>query len=633
MDRNFILAIALSMAVMIGWDIAVLAPQREAQRAAQEAAQQAAEEAAKQAAAETGAQTPGDASRPQDFTPSVAGDTGAVGDFTPTLNISGDAGEDIDAALASAPGRIEIETPAIIGSLNLAGARIDDIRLKDYREELADDSPLIRLLSPEQTAHGHFVEQGWIISGDGQGAGSTLGKVWTAPSGARLTPQTPLTLTRNAGGVVFERTISVDDKFMFTVEDAVRNDSGETRQLNPFGLVIQRGIPEDFTNFMILHEGPIAVVDKSLFERKYPKAKKAVVEKEGQRGWVGVTNKYWLAAAVPPQGEGFDADLRNVGSVENPIFRATYSMPARALAPGETLDFKSHLYAGVKDVDILQSYEKSVEKGGLGVWDFDKAVDWGNFFFLTRPIFYLLNFFGDLTGNFGLAILLMTLVIKAFLFPLANKGYESMSKMKKLQPEIEKLRARYDDDKMKLQQEMMALYKKEKLNPLAGCLPILIQMPVFYALYKTLFVTLELRHEPFFGWIRDLSAPDPTTIFNLFGLLPFDPTVLPVLGAFLGVGVLPVMMGVAMWFQTKLNPPATDPVQQQVFAIMPFMFTFLFASFAAGLVLYWFWNTALSIAQQWYIMKRNGVEVNLVERLPFIGAKKAAEAAPEAPPK
>ncbi|MEL7488198.1 MAG: membrane protein insertase YidC [Pseudomonadota bacterium] len=416
---------------------------------------------------------------------------------------------------------------------------------------------------------------------------------------------------------------------MFSIEQRVINEGSDSHLLAPVAFVRQQGIPDNLKNFMILHEGPVGMVGNSLVQRKYKKLiKQQEVKEEGDRGWIGITSKNWLAAVIPPQNEKFTAYYQQTSrDTSKPIFYANYVMESRLLKPGDQISLKTHLFAGAKDVDILQAYEDEPEKGGLGVWDFDKAVDWGNFFFLTRPIFYTLDFFGDLTGNFGIAILILTLIIKAILFPLANKGYESMTKMKKLQPEVEALRKRYDDDKMKLQQEMMALYKKEKMNPMAGCLPILVQMPIFYALYKTLFVTIELRHEPFVFWLKDLSAPDPTTIFNLFGLIPFDPTAIPAIGAFLGVGVLPLLMGVAMWFQTKLNPPPPDPTQAQIFAMMPFLFTFLFASFASGLVLYWFWNTALSILQQWFIMKRNGVSVDWGERFKLPGRKTEAKAA------
>lgn len=591
MDRNFILAIILSAAVLLGWEIFIAGPQRAHYQAARKtAAEQAGEQAAR-----------------------AEPNLGAIAEKPETS---------VEEALAEETARVEIDTPSLKGSINLAGeGRIDDLLLKHYRETLDPESPMIRLLSPANTTHGHYIQLGWAVGGK-----PAESAVWTAPANAKLTPQTPVTLTRSEGGLDFEKTFSVDDRNMFTVTQTVRNEGAAAQTVTPYGVVIQRNIPEGAGKYMILHEGPIAVVDKSLYERKYKKAVSAVVEAEGNLGWVGITNKYWLAAAVPPRGETFKVKIRNISDAASPIFQSGYELAPRVLEPGQSTTLASHIFGGAKDVDLLQSYEKPAEKGGLGVWDFDKAVDWGNFFILTRPIFYTLNFFGDLTGNFGVAILLLTLVIRILMFPLANKAFESMSKMKKLQPEVKKLQDRFKDDKTKLQQEMMALYQKEKMNPLAGCLPVLIQMPIFYSLYKTLFVTIELRHEPFIGWIRDLSAPDPTSVFNLFGLLPYDPMTLPLIGAFLGVGVLPLLMGIAMWFQTKLNPPPTDPVQAQVFAMMPIMFTFLFASFQSGLVLYWFWNTFLSILQQWMIMKRNGVSVDWAGnlKLPWAGKKSAA---------
>lgn len=574
------------MAVLVGWQVLVIDPQREALEAAREA--QAVEQAE------------------QAVQSDVSGLSEVLEDTTVTL----------DQAIDAAPGRIAIDTPNLVGSINLAGGRIDDLSLREYKETQDPDSALIRLLSPREAEHGHYVQQGWITGKD-----LNVNSEWVLTDGNILTPTTPIVLTRSGGGLVFEKKIAVDDRFMFTVTQTVRNETSAPVEATPYALVIQRDIPEGAGKWMILHEGLVGEIDGH-YEKKYKKARSAIFEGSAKEGWVAITNKYWLAAAIPPQGTQFDADMRNVGSEEKPIFRASYKLPAQSVAPGQAITISSNVFGGPKDVDLLQSYEASIEAGGLGIKDFDRAVDWGNFFFLTRPIFYTLDFFGDLTGNFGLAILILTLIVKAILFPLANKAYESMSKMKKFQPQIEKLRERHGDDKMKLQQEMMELYKREKVNPMAGCLPILIQMPVFYALYKTLFVTIELRHEAFFGWITDLSAPDPTSIFNLFGFLPYDPTALPLIGAFLGIGVLPLMMGIAMWFQTKLNPPATDPVQAQVFALMPIMFTFLFAGFASGLVLYWFWNTFLGILQQWYIMKKNGVDVDWSARMPFVGGKK-----------
>lgn len=598
MDRNLIITIVLSMGVLLLWETFYLGPQREVLRQQQEAAQQAAAEDAAQA--EAGSH-----------------DVAGLGGAEATENLLS-----VEDALAKAPGRVRIETPSVDGSINLAGGRIDDLLLKNYHEALSDQSPEIRLLTPRATEHGEYVQMDWFVNRlPNQNA------IWSAPDGAVLTPETPVTLTRQQGDLVFEKKFSIDDKYMFTVEQTVRNEGSDAATLTPYALVTQRGLPANFKPWAILHEGPIAMIGTTLYERKYKKLaknKNKTVNETGVGGWAGITNKYWLAAAIPPQAETIKAKLENVGDAENPVFRSAYEMDTRTIAAGETISVTSHIFGGPKDVDILQSYEHKPENGGLGVYDFDKAVDWGHLFFLTRPIFYTLDFFGDLTGNFGIAILILVLIIKALLFPIANKGFESMAKMKKLQPKVEELRAKYADDKMKMQQEMMELYKREKMNPLAGCIPILIQMPIFYALYKTLFVTIEMRHAPFFGWIKDLSAPDPTTIFNLFGLLPYDPTSLPVVGAFLGIGVLPLLMGLAMWFQTKLNPPPADPMQAQIFGMMPFIFVFLFSGFAAGLVLYWFWNTALGILQQWLIMKRNGVSVDWGERFKLPGQKKSA---------
>ena len=590
MDRNFVLAMVLSVGVLLLWQQFIAGPQQEEYRAAQQAAQEAGQS---------------DVS----VNPDMEGING---------DLNGDVIASVDDALATASGRIPIRSANLEGSINLGGGRIDDLKLKQYYETWKrNEGETIRLLSPRATEHGHYAQQGWIAGGsDGVDA------LWTAPAGAVLTPQTPVTLSRTQNGLVFEKTISLDEQYMFTIEQSVRNETGETQSLTPYALVIQRGVPEDMRRGLV-HEGPLGVIgENGLVNRKYNTLKKnenKAVSEIGVSGWVGITNKYWLAAVIPPQSEEMTARLDNVGDETSPIFRATYSLPQRTAAPGETVTLTSHLFAGAKDVGVLQSYEAMPEKGGLGVYDFDRAVDWGFLFILTRPIFYTLDYFGDLTGNFGLAILILTVIIKIILFPLANKGYESMSKMKKLQPEMEKLKERCGDDKVKMQQEMMALYKKEKMNPLAGCFPILLQMPVFFALYKTLFITIEMRHEPFILWIKDLSAPDPTTIFNLFGLLPWEPTAVPVVGAFLGIGVLPLLMGVSMWFQTKLNPPPADPTQAQIFAMMPFIFVFIFAPFAAGLVLYWFWNTFLSIFQQWLIMKKNGVSVDWGERIKIPG--------------
>ncbi|MEL7200666.1 MAG: membrane protein insertase YidC [Pseudomonadota bacterium] len=585
MDRNTLLAIVLSAAVLLVWELVFGAPQRAALEAAREARQ------AEQAQED------------------------------PTSRIAREAASrklTLGEALAQTPDRVAIETPTLRGSINLIGGRFDDLVLKDYRETLDPDSDNIHLLQPATVEDAQYIQQDWLY-----GAASDEPRKWTLSTGTTLTPETPIVLTRQEGDIVFEKIISVDEQYMFTVEQTARNTGDNLVSVTPFALVIQKGIPDDLKGGGILHEGAVGIVGGKLYDRKYKKlAKGKTVDATGTGGWIGITNKYWLAAAIPPQDVSFEAKYRNNNETETaatePEFNTYYTLPAVNLNGGQSHSVKSHVFAGAKDVDILQAYEKPVEKGGLGILDLDKAVDWGSLNFLTRPIFYVLNFFGNLTGNFGIAILILTLITKAILFPLANKGYESMTRMKQLQPKLEKLKERAGEDKAKLQQDMMELYKKENVNPMAGCLPILIQMPIFFALYKTLFVTLELRHEPFVGWIRDLSAPDPTSIFNLFGLIPWEPTALPLIGPFMGLGVLPILMGVAMWFQMSLNPPPSDPTQRQVMAMLPWIFMFLFSSFAAGLVIYWIWNTVLSVAQQVIIMRRNGVELDLKDRFSFL---------------
>ena len=581
MDRNLIVAIVLMAVIFLGWEALVMAPQR--------AAIEEAQREAAAAAAETQLNAPSDLS--SDFVSPVAGV---------------DASLSRDDALDAGPGRIPIETPEVIGSLNLRGATLDDLSLKNYRVTTDPNSAMVHVLSPRQTQTATYLRSGLIV--DGRSDDSV---VWSAPEGARLTPETPVTLTRQAGDVTHELPISVDDKFMFTTEHQVVNSGDDPAALLPYGFAVQKGIPDDLQNFMILFEGPLGVVGGELQARKYKKLDKPknAIEESGVGGWAGVTDKYWLAAAVPPQSESFELKLTKVENARTPTYRSSYQLDGFILEPGQQATVTSHLFAGAKVVETLQAYEKD-----LGITDFDKAVDWGFLFFLTRPIFKTMHFFAVLTGNYGVAILLLTLVVKALLFPLANASYVSMAGMRKIAPEMKRLQDRYKDDRVKQQQEVMALYKKHKINPAAGCLPVIFQMPIFYALYKVLFTTIEIRHEGFL-YIRDLAEQDPTNIFNLFGLLPFDPTVLPLLGPFLGIGILPLLMGAAMWVQTKLNPPPTDPVQAQVFGFLPLIFIFIFAPFAAGLVIYWFWNTFLGVVQQYVIMKRAGADVDLISNI------------------
>ncbi len=597
MDRNFILAIALSMLVFLAFDFFVFGPQRQAMQT-----QSAAEAEAK-----------------------------SLNSQDPDLSLGTpeELGLDRDAAVAKSVARVKIETPELTGSLNLTGARLDDLTLKNFKLTLDEDSPSLVLLNPALSENAFYLQSGIAVNAK---AGNRA--QWQLTQGDVLTPQSPITLSREEDGVMHDLKISVDDKFMFTYDYQLRNNTDAEIMVKPYALTRLEGFPDPtfirgdkskarYNDTFIMHEGPVGVTDGKMFREKFKKFVKKGKElsSAGIGGWVGLTNKNWLAAIIPPQDQSFTASIKNLGTTTAPVFGAQFQMDSQSLPAGQSFSFQSHIYAGTKYVETLRSYEAPADKGGLGIVDFDKATDWGNFFFLTRPIFNLLHFFAVMTGNYGVAILLLVLVLKALLFWFANKGYEMTAKMKKVQPELKALQDRNKDDKAKLQQEMMALYSKHKINPVAGCLPILIQMPIFFSLYKVLFITNELRHEGFL-WIKDLSAPDPTSIFNLFGLLPFEPTALPVVGPFASIGILAISMGVAMWVQMKLNPPPTDPIQAQVFGLMPFIFVILFASFPAGLVLYWFWNTFLGVVQQYFIMKRNGVDVNLLENIKHSFQKK-----------
>jgi len=425
----------------------------------------------------------------------------------------------------------------------------------------------------------------------------------------------------NGKGLKFTRTIALDDKYMFTIDDTVANTGSDSVTLYPYALVSRHETPK-VQGFYILHEGLIGVVDDGgLEEISYKKAvENPPATFKSQNGWLGITDKYWATVVIPEQGKGFDAKFSGTQSEGRDRFQTDYLMGPLSIPAGGTGEAKGQVFAGAKEVNTVDAYASK-----YGIPKFDLLIDWGWFYFLTKPLFFALDFFYKLVGNFGVAILIVTLCIKLVLFPLANKSYVSMSKMKLLAPEMQRIKERYGDDRMRQQQAMMELYKKEKVNPASGCLPILVQIPVFFALYKVLFVTIEMRHAPFFGWIKDLSAPDPTSVFNLFGLLPFDPSQVPVIGHFLLIGAWPLVMGVTMWVQMKLNPAPPDPMQQKIFAWMPVFFTFLLASFPAGLVIYWAWNNTLSVIQQSVIMARQGVEIPLLENLGIKNNKKRAK--------
>jgi len=494
--------------------------------------------------------------------------------------------------------RVKIATPSLHGSVNLLGGRIDDLTLANYHVTPDPKSPEIVLLSPAGAPNGYYAEFGWVPE-DRSVPTPDANTRWTA-QGTELTPDKPLVLTWDNGkGLVFERTVAVDPDYMFTITQRVRNTGSAPVKLLPYSLVSRHGTPYT-EGFYILHEGPLGVFDGKLYETKYDDLKSAkTVTKQTTGGWIGITDKYWLVSLVPDQKAPVTARfLHNTRGTED-----RYQVDAMAdqpleVAPGATAEQTARLFAGAKQVKLLDAYAEK-----YGITNFDLAIDFGWFYFLTKPFFYALDMLARLIGNFGVAILIFTVIVKAVFFPLANKSYHAMAKMKKLQPQMQQLRERFDDDKARLNQEMMALYKREKVNPMAGCLPILIQIPVFFALYKVLFVTIEMRHAPFYGWIHDLSAPDPTTIFNLFGLIPWNPPAMLMLGAW------PLIMGVTMYLQQKMNPAPPDPVQQKVFAFLPVVFTFMLASFPAGLVIYWAWNNLLSIIQQWIIMRQDGVKI------------------------
>jgi YidC/Oxa1 family membrane protein insertase len=496
--------------------------------------------------------------------------------------------------------RVKIDTPRLHGSIALTGARIDDLTLATYHETIDPASPEVVLLWPTGTQDPYFATFGWVESGGGVKLPDAQTR-WTASGPGPLAPDHPLTLTwDNGAGLLFTRTVSIDENYMFTVEDAIKNSGSGPVALTPYGLISRTGTPP-VSGYYILFEGPIGFLDGGLQEVKYSAlTPDKPTDFSSTGGWLGFTDKYWLTALVLPQDSAIKAKFRH--SVENGVdrYQADYTGAPLNVPAGGTASTSTRFFAGAKEVKLLDAYADS------GIPRFDRAIDFGWFYFLTKPIFLVLVFFHGLLGNFGLAILLLTLLIKLAFFPLANKSYSAMSKMKLLQPEMQKIREKFPDDKAKQQQEIMAMYKKVGANPLAGCLPIVIQIPVFFSLYKVLFVTIEMRHAPFFGWIHDLSAPDPTSFANLFGLLPFDPLAVPTIGHFLAIGAWPLLMGVTMFLQQKLNPQPVDPIQAKMFMALPIVFTYMLSAFPAGLVIYWSWNNLLSIAQQWTIMHRQG---------------------------
>ncbi len=604
-NRNTIIAVVLSGIVLLAWQYFYNMPEMERQRAAQ-LAQKA------QTQTTTTPAQPGTSTTP---TPAQAPSQAPQAGSSQAATV-----QDRPTVIAATP-RVKIDAPSIIGSISLRGARIDDVALLKYRETVDPKSPPIELFSPSGTKEPYYAEFGFVPA-----AGSTAklpdqDTLWKQDGSNALTPTTPVALTYDNGeGLTFKRTISIDDKYLFTIKDEVSNVGTAAATLYPFGLISRHGAPQ-VSGYYILHEGLVGVLgDKGLQEYNYKKIDEAkAVDFKVTNAWLGITDKYWAATLLPDPAASLTARFSSNPLGNTRTYQADYLLDPVTVAIGGNATSTTHLFAGAKETRLLDAYDKQLKLNR-----FELLIDWGWFYFITKPMFWAIDFLYHLVGNFGVAILLVTVIVKAIFFPLANKSYASMAKMKAIQPQLTALKEKYPDDKVKQQQEMMEIYKKEKINPVAGCLPIAIQIPVFFALYKVLFVTIEMRHAPFYGWIHDLSAPDPTNLFNLFGLLPIDPTQVPLIGHYLALGGWPLIMGVTMWFQMKLNPTPPDPTQKMIFDWMPVIFTFMLASFPAGLVIYWAWNNLLSVLQQSAIMRKNGVKIELFDNLKSTFAGKKA---------
>ncbi len=523
--------------------------------------------------------------------------------------------------VASAP-RVTIDTPSLSGSISMQGGRIDDLSLKTYRETLDPASQIVRLLSPVGEPEAYYALYGWAPGGalantDVPGANTE----WKLGAGATLAPGQPVTLTwDNSKGLLFTRTFAVDDSFMFTVTDSVQNTSAAPATLQPYGIIARHGVPSDLQNIFVVHEGVVGRVDGALSETKYKnvadlplvsgEAGMAEVQNAATDGWIGFTDHYWMTTLIPEQGKPFTSVTKftpaAAGDTTAGVFQTEVRQQVLTVAPGASASSTSRLFAGAKEWETIKRYQNEA-----GIPGFIDSIDWGWFFFLTKPIFAVLHWLHGLIGNMGVAIIALTFVLKLLVLPLAYKSYVSMARMKELQPEIEAMKERVGDDKQRMQKEMMALYKEKKVNPAAGCLPILIQIPIFFSLYKVIFVTIELRHAPFFGWLKDLSAPDTSSIYNLFGLLPWAAPDPGSIMALIFIGLPAILLGVTMWLQQKLNPAPADPVQQQIFAYMPWVFMFMLGSFASGLVVYWITNNLITFTQQYIIMRSHGHKPDL----------------------
>ena len=560
-NRNVIIAVILSTAILIGWSMYFENPD-EAQR--------------KRLEIQGKTETQTNIQKPE--TPQTT-------KANPTKAISrGEALKEGD--------RVSIENSNLAGSISLRGAIIDDIVLKNYRETLDKNSKPIVVLSPKKSDEGYFVESGWATTKSDIKVPDN-NSIWQIRDGKKLTPTSPVTLEwNNREGVVFSKKIEVDDKYLFKITETIRNEKSKTIELFHYSQITKNTKPTT-ENFYILHEGLIGVVDKNLKEETYSTIEKEKKTYAGKSGWFGITDKYWMSAIIPESGKSFKGEYSFANS-----YKANFIISEPTIAnPQKSTSATLKIFIGAKEVYPIDNYTE-IEK----IDRFDLSIDWGWFYFITKPLFFVIDYIFKIVGNFGVAIIILTLLVRILFFPLNNYSFKSMAKMKVLQPEMLRIKELYKDDMKRTQQEMMALYKREKVNPLSGCLPILVQIPIFFAVYKMLFVTLEMRHAPFFGWIKDLSAADPTTIFNLFGLIPWNPP------SFLMIGVWPILMGITMYFQMKLNPTPPDPIQAKIFAFFPLIMTVMLATFPSGLVVYWTVSNVLTMAQQYYIMKKTTVK-------------------------
>ena len=530
------------------------------------------------------------------------------------------------SAIETAP-RVAIETPRVNGSISLLGGRIDELSLADYNTSLRDDAQIVEILFPANEAGAQYALHGWAAAvGVDPTAVPGPNTLWTLASGDTLTVDTPITLTwANGAGLLFSKEISIDADFLFTITQSVQNNGDAAASMAPYAVLARHGEPTDLKNFFILHEGVVAMTDGEYSETDWGELPEFEFNQRAgartqernitENGWIGFTDHYWMSVLIPTQGTAFKSVAKY--DERRDIYQTEAVSSVQTVAPGQVITNTTQFFAGAKEWDVLKAYEDA------GVYNFIDTIDWGWFAFLTKPIFWLLHQFNILIGNMGIAIIALTLFIKALLFPLAYKSYVSMAKMKELQPKMEKLKEEAGDDKQKMQQGMMALYKKEKVNPAAGCLPILMQIPIFFSLYKVIFVTIELRHAPFFGPFQDLSAPDPTSIFNFYGLFPWGTPEPGSIMALVFIGILPLLLGISMWLQQKLNPAPTDPTQQMIFAWMPWVFMFMLGSFASGLVVYWIANNTITFTQQYLIMRSQGYKPDLLGNIKGSFARKA----------